>query len=64
MIEVLSIIGMFFLGMIVGILLVEVGKFRTKRFPEPREDLQESLPGCTTVSVTYQIVSEVKKEEP
>jgi hypothetical protein len=59
-------VGMFFTGVfVIGVVEEFVTKLR-KRFRKPEttdNTTTESPPGCTTVSVTYQIVSEANKEE-
>jgi hypothetical protein len=60
-------VGMFFTGVfVIGVVEEFVTKLR-KRFRKPEatdNTTTESLPGYTTVSFTYHIVSEEKKEEP
>jgi len=67
MIEMFDVIGMVTTAMFLMCVVDEVYQSLRKRFRKPEatdNTTTESLPGCTTVSFTYHIVSEEKKEEP
>ena len=68
LIEIFAAIGMFFTGVFVLGVLEEAYEKLRLRFQRPKEETDntttESLPGCSTVSFTYHIVSDEKKKEP
>ena len=67
MIEMFTAIGMVVTALFLMFVVDEVFQSLRKRFRKPEETdntTSESLPGYSTVSFTYHIVPEEKKEEP
>jgi len=66
MIEMFTAIGMVVTALFLMFVVDEVFQSLRKRFRKPKEDntTTESEPSCSTISFTYYIVNEEKKEEP